>query len=308
MSEQDSGQAVSTLQRPSTSNRDEWIAYWKQQGQSWRTEPEIDNARQKYLAERRAVRPDVEKGTYAFKDIELTRADVEWLLATHENGRGPVDWSDESQRGREGLDLRGADLWGKDLSYLPLACLNGGLDMMDWIQATKEQRKALAIHLEKSNLCGTYLQGANLCLTHLEEAELNRAHLERATLKSCHLEDARLFETNLESSDLEISHLENASLTHANLKNANLDGVNMEGAILCEVHLEGANLRVASMKGAKILNVHLEGTNLNYAHLEGAALRGSHMAGANLSEAYLDSATQLNDITLYTIASYLAHP
>src|SRR5258708_29345548 len=41
--------------------------------------------------------------------MKLSRADVEWLLATHENGRGPVDWSDGSQRGREELDVHGAD-------------------------------------------------------------------------------------------------------------------------------------------------------------------------------------------------------
>lgn len=98
--------------RPTSDDPQAWKAYWHAQGQSWRTEPEIDEERQKYLAERRASIADIEKGIYPFKDVEpkLTRADIEWLLATHENGRGPVDWSDEGQREREGLDLRGADL------------------------------------------------------------------------------------------------------------------------------------------------------------------------------------------------------
>lgn len=35
-----------------------WPAYWKQQGQPWRTEPEIDKDRQAYLASRRAITPE----------------------------------------------------------------------------------------------------------------------------------------------------------------------------------------------------------------------------------------------------------
>src|ERR1700694_5489944 len=100
MSEQDNVQ-VSTLQRPTTDNREDWKDYWKQQGQPWRTEPEIDEKRQKYLEERRSIVPDTKQGIYPFKGEKLSRADVEWLLAIHENGRGPVDWSDESQRERK---------------------------------------------------------------------------------------------------------------------------------------------------------------------------------------------------------------
>lgn len=62
-----------------------------------------------------------------FEGIKLSRADIEWLLANYENGRGPVDWSDESQREREGLDLRGADMHQVDLHGLPLARLRLGL-------------------------------------------------------------------------------------------------------------------------------------------------------------------------------------
>src|ERR1700704_2951427 len=127
MSDQNNGQ-ISTLQHPTTDDPDAWRAYWKAQGWPWRTEPEINEDRQKYLAERRAIVPDIEKGIYPFKDINLSRADVEWLLATHENGRGPVDWTDESQREREGLDLCGADLRGVNLTRLPLAKMNGCKD------------------------------------------------------------------------------------------------------------------------------------------------------------------------------------
>ena len=118
VSEQDSRQA-STQQRPTTSDPEAWKAYWKAQDQPWRTEPEIDTKRQKELTQRHAVIPDIEKGIYPFRGMKLSRADIEWLLATHESKgiTGPVDWSDESQRYREGLDVRGADLQGLAADY-----------------------------------------------------------------------------------------------------------------------------------------------------------------------------------------------
>src|SRR6266566_949189 len=105
MSEQENMQATAKLRRsrrtkkqngaqppplslPANDDKEGWEVYWKAQGQPWRTEPEIDRERQVYLAKRRLITPDIEQGIYPFKAIEpkLTRADVEWLLATHENG------------------------------------------------------------------------------------------------------------------------------------------------------------------------------------------------------------------------------
>src|SRR2546427_5724822 len=114
MSDQDDRQSAA-LPRPSPEDVEAWKAYWQAQGQPWRTEPEIDTKRQEELTQRRTIVPDIEKGIYPFKGMKLSRADVEWLLATHENGRGPVDWSDENQREREGLDLRGVDLHQENL-------------------------------------------------------------------------------------------------------------------------------------------------------------------------------------------------
>src|SRR6476659_169178 len=95
---------------PATALREtgEWRERWNVQGQLWRTEPEIAAERQHYLAERRAIVPNLARGVFPFSGMALTRADVEWLLATHEQGRGPVEWDEEGQRTREGLDLRGA--------------------------------------------------------------------------------------------------------------------------------------------------------------------------------------------------------
>src|SRR6266567_5159042 len=107
MSDQDG-----TAQRPTNNDVWAWREYWGKLGHPWRTEPEIDAERQMYLSQRRNIIPDVQKDIYPFSGIKLGRADVEWLLATHENG--PVDLRDESQSWRRGLDLRGADLGHAD--------------------------------------------------------------------------------------------------------------------------------------------------------------------------------------------------
>ncbi len=66
---------------------------------SWRTEAEIDFERQEFLRQRLAVRADIQRGVYPFKDVKLGRADVEWLLIAHEEGRGPIDLVRRTWRG-----------------------------------------------------------------------------------------------------------------------------------------------------------------------------------------------------------------
>ncbi len=160
-----------------TDDRATWSALWQQIGQPWRTELEIDEERQKYLAERRSIIPDIEKGIYPFRNIVLSSADVEWLLATHEHGQGPVDWSDESQREREGLDVRGANLFQVDLQNLPLARLRGRLTTEGWRNATEEQRNEAAVRIERPNLYRARLEGAYLGRAHLEKAILDEVIL-----------------------------------------------------------------------------------------------------------------------------------
>ncbi len=185
-------------QRPTDDNRDAWRAYWQAQGMSWRTEPEIDVEHQAYLAERRAISPDIQKGVYPFRDenggIKLTRADVEWLLATHESGgyQGPVDWSDPKQRTRDGLDLRGADLRGINVRDLPLAKLRGGLSRDDWHVAPTLHREMAAVHMEETLASRVHLEGAELRTTHYEQADIEGAHLEAANLRDAHFQGADL--------------------------------------------------------------------------------------------------------------------
>ncbi len=180
---------------------EEWKEHWRAQGQDWRTEPEISAQRQTELTQRRALKPDEEKGIYPFGGVKLDRADIEWLLATHENGRGPVLWSDETQHERKGLDLRGADLRGDEtqklnLEGLPLSQLIGG-NFDSFVSTTLNEQAAIHLegahligaHLERATFIGAQLEGADLSYAQLEGAHLTRAHLERADLTDIHLAD-----------------------------------------------------------------------------------------------------------------------
>lgn len=207
----------------------EWLKVWGY----WRTEPEIDAKRQAELAQFRTIVPDIERGIYPFKDInlKLSRADIEWLLATHENERGPVDWSTKSQREREGLDLRGTDLSKLNLANLPLARLRAGL--------TSQERRPIvgnhvwpsreaAAHLEGTNLFQAHLEGAILTWTHFENASLELAYLELADLEDAHLEGASLRRAHLEGSSLRFVFFDVASnLNYAFISNEDLGCVSV---------------------------------------------------------------------------------
>ncbi len=140
---------------------------------AWRTELEINPVRQEELKQCMKNNVlDVEKGIYSFKGMRLNRADVEWLLATHDAGQGPVDWANEQDKNRTGLDVRGADLRQVDLQRLPLTKLCGGLAFIESRIVTEEQRKMAAVQLEGANLREAQLEGANLNLAQLEGADL----------------------------------------------------------------------------------------------------------------------------------------
>jgi uncharacterized protein YjbI with pentapeptide repeats len=243
---------VSEPQRPTDDNREAWRVYWQAADMPWRTEPEIEAERQAYLAERRAVTPNFRNGVYPFRDLRLTRADVEWLLATHESRgiRGPVDWNDERQHGREGLDLRGANLREVSLRGLPLARLRGGPNWEEWQKGTRKQRERAAAQLTGTSFREADLQSATLCRAHLNVAMFKDARLHGADFRRAYLERAFFRETNLQGVDLSWTRLTEGRLTDANLRGARLLGTHLEGAELAKATLAGAHLEGAFLTGA----------------------------------------------------------
>jgi uncharacterized protein YjbI with pentapeptide repeats len=254
MSEQENMQATAKLRRnrrtqkqngtqppslplPANDDKEGWKVYWKAQGQPWRTEPEIDAERQTYLAERHSIVPDIKQGIYPFKDIRLNRADVEWLLAAHEKGRGPVNWGDESQRERDGLDLRGADLSQEDLSDLPLARMYGALALDQWENATEEQRNMAVVCMKGADLRKTQLQGATLRGAQLQAADLRKTQLQEATLYEAQLQGATLRGAQLQAARLRWAQLQAADLREAQLQGADLRRVQLDGVYLKEATL-----------------------------------------------------------------------
>jgi hypothetical protein len=181
--------SASAPERPTNDDPDAWRAYWKGQGIPWRTDPKISADRQAYLAERRAITPDIEHGVYPFKDIEptLTRADIEWLLKTHQSrgAVGPVVWEEEKDKPeaeqRTGLDLRGSSMSHLDLRHLPLARLIASLTLHEWTNATDAQLQQASAQLEGADLRGAQLEGAHLLLAQLEGADLRLAFFDHST-------------------------------------------------------------------------------------------------------------------------------
>jgi uncharacterized protein YjbI with pentapeptide repeats len=277
---------------PESADGPAWASYWRERGQPWRTEPEVSASRAGELARRRAQTADTARGVYPFKDVALSRADVEWLLATHDEGRGPVDWHDAAQRTRPGLDLRGADLREARLAGLPLAGLLGGLAADVWRTATVEQLAAAHLRLEGADLSG--------------------AHLEGAVLEGARLEAARLDGACLVDANLRFAVLDAAYLSGADLRGASLVGASLVGALLPEARLEGADLGHAVLAGAELYAAHLEGARLRETHLAGRHLAADEVArlrrwrgdlpdvlpGADLGGAFLDPATILDDARL----------
>ncbi|MGH2502670.1 MAG: pentapeptide repeat-containing protein [Ktedonobacterales bacterium] len=182
--------------------RYEWKEYWKSRGMPWRTEPEIDEDQQTYLAGRLAVLPSFEHGVYPFRDehgsIKLDRGDLEWMLANHVDAGivGPVDINDSAHRWRDGLDLRGADLRDVQLSDLPLERMRGGASSDEWWFASSHGlREMAAVHMEGARLSRVHLEQAILRGAHLENADLGEAHFAGAKCLAMHLEGANLRQT-----------------------------------------------------------------------------------------------------------------
>lgn len=277
---------------------DGWRVYWTAQNMPWRTQPEIGGERQAFLAARRMVKLDIERGIYPFRDeqgsIRLDRADIEWLLATHMSRgmTGPVDWADQGQRERTGIDIRGADLRGQNLRNLPLARTIGGWLLDEEPTATPEHLELAAVHLEGADFRGgferqTHLEGARLTGAHLEGASLYRAHLERVGLDSAHLQGVDFGRARLEFASLANSHLEGAALTNAHLEGVNLSATHLEGA----TRFPPADLRRAFFDSATTL----DGSTLANPTFGSVQIEGAHWGDVDLSVVSWERITLLGD-------------
>lgn len=234
--------------QPAPDDREGWKTYWKGRQQPWRTEPEINIARQQELATYYAVPPDPEKEIYPFGGAKkLGRADVEWLLATYA----------KSSSLEQGLDLRGADLNGEDLSGLPLIGLRGGIAFGQWKRASKKQLRAAAVQMNASLLNDAQLQCA-----HLNNTQLQGAHLTGAQLQDAHLAGAQLQGANLAEAQLQGAQFQWAQLQGANLDYAQLQGANLNDAQLQDVGLYDTQLADLQGIGPQLADVRWNGTDL----------------------------------------------
>ncbi len=271
-------QTTTKLQCPTTEDHNAWCAYWQAQGQPWRTEPKISPERQEELKIYRATAVDIEHSVFPFKGAKLNRADVEWLVATHEQGHVPIDASNKLQGEREGLDLRGATLSGDtdrgvDLQGLPLARLRGGLSPSSRVikgkrySTTTEQIIAAVVRMERVNLSFAQLEGANLSIAQLQGADLTETQLQGAALTGAQLEGATLTGAQLEGATLNFVQLKGATLSSAQLKgadltSADLTGADLTGALLENVRFAGVKLSDKSGVGPRLADIQWGNTNL----------------------------------------------
>jgi uncharacterized protein YjbI with pentapeptide repeats len=277
-----------------------WRAYWKEQGQPWRSEPPIDEERQQWLSSCVQRGADIEQGKYPFKGMRLSRADVEWLLADEEERNSQERTGGGDSRKPPGLDVRGADLSGVDLSHLPLVRLHAGLSLEEGRHATVEQSGQAAANLAKADLSYAQLQRAQMSWAALDEAVLVEAHLEGADLGKATLKHAILAGTYLEGADLTKTQMEGSTLLEAHLEGAFLQGASLEGANLYEAHLEGARLGGAHLEGATLLGTHCEGKALSGDERERLRTWIPHfpevLPAADLRGVFLNTCTNLGDI------------
>ena len=247
---QQTQQAIQIQSSHMPASPEAWRQHWQAQGQSWRTEPEIDAKRQEELSQRRTIIPDIEKGIYPFKGMKLSRADVEWLLAGQ---------NEQGGSGQTGLDLRGADLSQVDLRGLPLAGLRGGLASDEWRSGvTEEQCRLAAIHLEGANLQYAHLEQASLRWAHLEGADFSWAYLNETSLRCAHLEKAHLRWSTLNDTTFCGSHMEDTDLRGSHLagtdfRDAVLSNTETIGPHVVDVDWGGANLAVVKWLQVKML-------------------------------------------------------
>lgn len=268
MSNKDGASVTESPVRPVNGDSESWNKYWTVLGQSWRREPEISEGRKGFLRTCLAVEDSLVKGVYKFKDVKLTRADVEWLLSNHNGGSGPVQLK-ESENAMEaylsGLDLRGADLEQVDLSELPLAGTMFGF-AFSYLPALIDDASV-----------------------RIEDIKLGPAKLNLGNLASADLRGSDFANVTAIGANFSGSLLQSASFYDATMVRCNFSGAKLQGARLSEAVLLGSNFDDA----------HLESATLDGVHLGGLRSKGKILSfGATFTGAFFDRATSLKSIDM----------
>lgn len=209
-------------------------------------------------------------------------------------GVGRLDWNDESQREREGLDLRSAILTGINLQKLPLAGLRAGLDWQEGSNLTIEQVHWAATHFEYADLRAAHLENANLCYTHFEHAILSNAYFNKANMVGIRFFGATLINTCLREADLSEAHCEGAYLLQADSGKACLREVFFGAAsnltefkldaevLLADVHWSDVNIAVIDWSKVKILGDEYKALKSNRIEDYHAAVRANRQLAVTL--------------------------
>jgi len=175
-----------------------------------------------------------------------------------------VDWNDASQRQREGVDLRGADLQKVNVSGLPLAGMLGGLTGRTWFYASPEQCERAAVRMHGALLIQAQLAGAKLNQAYLEQANLFRSNLEQAELWGASLKAAYLNETRLGGALLKRAHLEGVHLGSAHLEGVSTPPADLTWSIFDSTTvLRGVTLGNAAHGYVQVADVNWGGVNLS---------------------------------------------
>ena len=167
------------------------------------------------------------------------------LVELLKKGRWQDALSLNKAKGKERLDLGGADLSGANLTKANLA--DADLEWANLSGANLTRASLFGANLTGANLTGADLSGANLTATNLTDANLTGANLSGANLTDADLEWASLSGANLADADLTGASLDAAYLPEGLLApNTRLDAVPWKGT-------PSGWRAIASPRGARFL-------------------------------------------------------
>lgn len=229
----------------------------------------VSLALQNGFADAQSVTAGVDLTSPAMTEAEMTRAEVEAMIA-----RSDLDFTRKL--------MNGLDLSGLDLSNAVLR----------------------AARLNKANLAGTDLSGALMDQAWLLHADLSGADLSGASLFQTQFGKATLAGADASGSraaaDFTGADLTGADFTgadfSADMKNQSMG---LMRGVLRSARAEGANfagarMNRADMEFAKLGGANFEGADLMAVTMGGADLSGANVAGANFRDADVTSTRLIN--------------